>query len=378
MRGASLSPFREEDRQDACKSSSTSLGRAFAALPFDDGTHRTTYVWGALTRHPGAVPTIRLRLLLIAFASTACAGMTTPKVPNDPQYVPGRSYFGATNYVEYIAGDAPVILTAPHGGAVNPASIPDRTDARCGGTATTTTDLNTIELVRAMQASYHARFGHYPHVVIANLSRRKLDANRTPPEATCGNAEADAAYREWHAFIDVAARAVLAAHGKGWYMDMHGHGHAIQRLELGYLLDGSALDGSDAALNTTRAFADTSSIRTIVRTSGTSLATLLRGPDALGTLFAGNGFPAVPSASDPGPKGAAYFSGGDDTRRHACGAEATALGGATDGNICGVQIETNFTGVRDNTTNRQRFGDVSALVLERFLITHWGLHLATP
>ena len=318
----------------------------------------------------------RFRLLVIAFASAACAGATTAKVSNDPQYVPGRSYFGAANYIEYIAGDAPVILTAPHGGSLNPSTIPDRTDARCGGSATTTTDLNTIELVRAMQASYHARFGHYPHVVIANLSRRKLDANRTPPEATCGSAEADAAYREWHAFIDVAKRAVLTSTGKGWYMDMHGHGHAIQRLELGYLLEGSQLDQSDAALNATRAFADTSSIRTIARTSGAPLSTLLRGPDALGTLFAANGFPAVPSASDPGPKNAAYFSGGDDTRRHACGAEATAFGGTTDGNVCGVQIETNFTGVRDNAANRQRFGDVSAIVLERFLTTHWGLRLA--
>ena len=322
---------------------------------------------------------MRHRLLLIAFASlAACGGATTAGLPNDPQYIPGHSYFGANDYVEYIAGDAPVILTAPHGGSLDPTTIPDRTDARCGGSATTTTDLNTVELVRAMQTAYHARFGHYPHVIIANLSRRKLDANRTPPEATCGSAEADAAYREWHAFIDVAKRAVLTANGKGWYMDMHGHGHAIQRLELGYLLDGSRLDASDAALNATRAFSDTSSIRTITRTSGASLSTLLRGPDALGTLFAGNGFPAVPSAGDPGPKGAAYFSGGDNTRRHACGAEATAFGGATEGNICGVQIETNFTGVRDNAANRQRFGEVSAMVLERFLSTNWGLRLAAP
>ena len=323
---------------------------------------------------------MRPRLLAFVLASTllACADATTAKVSSDPQYVPGRSYFGTNNYIEYIAGDAPVILTAPHGGTLNPAAIPDRTDARCGGSATTTTDLNTIELVRAMQASYHARFGHYPHVVIANLSRRKLDANRTPPEATCNSAEADAAYREWHAFIDVAKRAVLGASGEGWYMDMHGHGHTIQRLELGYLLDGSQLDASDSVLNVTRAFSDASSVRTIARVSGVSLSTLLRGPDALGTLFAGNGFPAVPSASDPGPQGAAYFSGGDNTRRHACGAEATAFGGATDGNICGVQIETNFTGVRDNALNRQRFGDASAIVLERFLSAHWGLRLSPP
>jgi hypothetical protein len=229
-----------------------------------------------------------------------------------------------------------------------------------------------------MQASYHARFGRYPHVVIVHLARRKLDANRTPPEASCGNSDAEVAYREWHAFIDIAKRAVLGSSGKGWYMDMHGHGHTVQRLEIGYLLTGSQLDASDDTLDATRAFTDTSSVRTIARTTGTALSALLRGPNALGTLYAGSGFPAVPSASDPGPRGATYFSGGDDTRRHACGAEATSLGGATEGNICGVQIETNLTGVRDNAVNRQRFGDVSASVLERFLDAHWGLRLSTP
>ncbi len=314
---------------------------------------------------------------VVIILTAACGGARPPTVTNDPAYIPGHSYFGTNNYIEYIAGDAPVILTAPHGGALTPSAIPDRTDATCGGSATTTTDLNTIELVRAMQTSFHARFGRYPHVIIAHLARRKLDANRTPPEAACGNAAADVAYREWHSFIDIAKHAVLESSGKGWYMDMHGHGHSIQRLELGYLLDGSRLDATDAVLNA-RPNADTSSIRTIARSSGASLSTLLRGPGALGTLFANNGFPAVPSAGDPGPKGAAYFAGGDDTRRHACGAEATAFGGATDGNICGVQIETNFTGVRDNAANRQRFADASAIVLEQFLATYWGLRLSAP
>ena len=85
----------------------------------------------------------------------------------------------------------------------------------------------------------------------------------------------------------------------------------------------------------------------------------------------------MPSASDPGPGGDSYFSGGDNTRRHTCGAEATAFGGTTAGNICGVQIEANYTGVRDNATNRDRFGDATAAVLEQYLATHWGLSLGS-
>jgi hypothetical protein len=299
------------------------------------------------------------------------AGETSSRVA----YVPGHSYFGAHGYVEYIAGNAPVIFTAPHGGALLPASIPDRTAVRCGGSATTTTDLNTADLVRAMQARYFARFGQYPHVIIAHIARRKLDANRTAPEATCNNAEADSALGEWHAMIDAAKQSVLQSFGKGWYMDVHGHGHTLQRLELGYLIATSDLELTDARLNADRQLTDVVSIATIAKASSLPLSAMLRGPTSLGTLYANNRFPSIPSAQDPRPNGAPYFSAGDNTRRHGCGAEATSYGGVAGGQICGVQIEVNYTGVRDNAANRNKFGDVTAVVLEQFLATHWGLQL---
>jgi hypothetical protein len=301
-------------------------------------------------------------------------GGTVSTIPAGP-YVPGRSYAGRNGYIEYLAGDAPVIFTAPHGGDLLPSEIPDRTAARCGGSATTSTDLNTEALARAMQQRHFARYGTYPHVIINHLARRKLDPNRTGPEAACGNAAATVALTEWHALIDTAKAAVLRTRGRGWYMDMHGHGHAKQRLELGYLLTGSQLALSDAALDANRAFQDTASMRTVSESSPLSFSALLRGASSLGTLYAANGFPAVPSASDPGPGADDYLSGGDDTRRHGCGAEAAALGGVTAGMICGVQVEANFTGVRDTPANRDRFGDVTATVLGQYLSTHWSLSL---
>ena len=293
-------------------------------------------------------------------------------------YVAGQSYFGRNNYIEYIAGNAPVILTAPHGGTLNPASIPDRVAAACGGVATTVTDLSTSELVRSMQQRYFARFGKYPHVIIANLSRRKLDANRLLTEAACGSPEAIAALDEWHAYIDIAKRAVLATSGRGWYMDMHGHAHVLQRLELGSLIANANLDFADVTLDGTVSFENTASIRTLSQASPLTFSALLRGPSSLGTLYANGGYPAIPSVYDPRPNGTDYFDGGDNTVRHTCGAGASALGGTTNGNICGVQIESNYTGVRDNAANRDRFGDVTAMVLEEYLRTHWGLRLASP
>jgi hypothetical protein len=329
-----------------------------------------------------------IKVLLSALALSACLGGPTdttppvtppPVVPPTPvpvTYVPGQSYLGRNGYVEYIAGNSPVILSAPHGGLLTPSSIPDRTASACGGSATTVTDANTQELVRTMQARYAARFGRYPHVIISHLSRRKLDPNRLQPEAGCGNAEAAQALAEWHAYIDLAKNEVIKTHGKGWYMDMHGHGHAVPRLELGYLLTAAQLDGTDSSLDASSATENRASILTLSLASPLSFSALLRGPTSLGTLYADKGFPAIPSSSDPRPSGTDYFNGGDNTRRHACGSEAGPLGGTIGGFICGVQIEANFAGVRDNAANRERFAEVTAQVLEQYLRVHWGLLLA--
>jgi hypothetical protein len=135
-------------------------------------------------------PAISVAAILAFVCACSSDELLTNRLPPPPRYIPGTSYYGRNNYIEYIAGNAPVILTAAHGGALNPASIPDRTAAACGVAPTTVTDLNTTELVRAMQRRYFARFGTYPHVIISNLARRKLDPNRVNPEASCGSAEA--------------------------------------------------------------------------------------------------------------------------------------------------------------------------------------------
>lgn len=306
-----------------------------------------------------------------ALANPAGSAAATP-----PKFEVGKSYAGRSEYIEYLPGNAPVILTAPHGGYLQPDSIPDRTKEACGGVRTVVgTDRNTQELVRAMRESFHARFGTYPHVIINRLARRKLDANRPSLDGACGNAEAEYALKEWHAFIDIAKAEILKTGGRGWYMDIHGHGHKIQRLELGYLLSSEQLDRSDAEIDASAGINGNASVRTLVDGQAKPLSALLRGPLSLGTLFAQTGFPAVPSAGDPSPKGERYFSGGHNTRRHTCGAEATPLGGATDGAICGVQIETHFRGVRDTPENRKRFGDAAAQALETFLATHWEIEL---
>lgn len=319
--------------------------------------------------------------------AAGCAGdaTTTPagELPEGPlidpgPYVTGESYFGRNGYVEYVAGNSPVILSAPHGGDLEPSEIPDRTATSCPGSPTTVRDRNTRVLALTMQSRFFAAHGTYPHVVIVHLRRTKLDANRAFDQGACGSPAAEIAWRDYHAFLEIAREAVVASEGRGWYMDLHGHGHTEQRLELGYLVRGSVLDLSDAELDGNPAYEDSSSIRTLSQEdTDHSFSELLRGPTSLGTLYADRGFRSVPGAAEPSPEGDPYFSGGYNTVRHGCGARADEVGGVSGGSVCGVQVEANYTGTRDSSANRLAFANATAAVLAEYLSTHWGIELGT-
>ncbi len=315
-----------------------------------------------MRQRPGA----SLRLVIVVgtlSCGTDSPTTVTPPAPVPvPVYVPGQSYFGRDDYIEYIAGNAPVIFTAPHGGTMRPSALPVRS---CGANVR---DTNTEELARAAAAAYHARYGRFPHVIVNRLHRDRLDANRDSLEASCGNRAAGAAWGEFHGFVQLAQGAIAADGGRGFVVDLHGHGHVIQRLELGYLLSGGTIDRTNASLDGDPTVGDASSIRAIARAQGAApFSALLRGPTSLGTLLDGAGFPAVPSQTDPGPAGADYFTGGYITSRYGC-----RDGGPT----CAVQIEAHFAGVRDSTAARERFADALVRVLGEFLSRHWGLDLA--
>lgn len=300
-------------------------------------------------------------LLLALMVGTGCGGSsaapTSPGTPNTPTAptcagAVGVSCFGTWNYVEYIPGDVPVVISVPHGGALTPASIPNRT------VGTTVTDTNTQELGQAIAQAFMTRTGRRPHVVIVHLRRTKLDANRDVVEAAQGNADAVRAWTGYHAFIEQAMTAVRQRSGTGLYVDLHGHGHARARPELGCLLSAATLNGTDDALNAANAAA-ASSLRLIAQQSSVSSAALIRGPLSLGGLLEGQ-VPAVPSPSDPSPGADPYFNGGYSTSRHTT-------------TLPGLQIESHYTGVRDTATSRAAFGNALVTALGTFLQVHLGL-----
>jgi hypothetical protein len=268
--------------------------------------------------------------------------------------VPGQVCQGTNGYVSYEPGDLPVVISVPHGGSMTPASIPDRT----GGT--TVTDTNTIELGRAVSDALRARTGRAPHLVICHLRRTKLDANREVLEAAEGRPEAVRAWTEYHAFIERATSDAVARSGGGFYLDLHGHGHPIARLELGYLLPASTLSRSDAALDADGSAA-ASSLARLVGRGPAPFSEMLRGPSSLGGLLA-PAVPSVPSPAAPSPGADPYFDGGYSTARHTT-------------SMPGVQIESHFPGVRDSAPNRAAFGAALAEALVAYLGTHAGLQI---
>lgn len=278
--------------------------------------------------------------------------VTTTFVATATQPVAGTAYFGRNDYVEYIAGDLPLIISAPHGGTLTPTELPDR----IGTSITTVRDTWTEELARTIGNVFQTRSGGRPHLIIMRLRRSKIDANREVVEAAQGHALAERAWAEWHLLIEAAKQQVIARHGTGFYMDVHGHGHEIPRLELGYLLSRTSLALSDAALDSPT-YENQSSIRTLSEASPASFPELLRGARSLGALFEAEGFPAVPSPASPNAGTAAYFDGGYNTARH-----ASRAGGP----ISGVQLESHFVGVRDTQANRELFATALVRVWQRF------------
>ncbi|TGV04607.1 T9SS type A sorting domain-containing protein [Flavivirga rizhaonensis] len=331
-----------------------------------------------------------LLICLIVFYTQA----QTPGVSIFYEQSPGDT----REYIEYIPGNLPIIISAPHGGVKqsgstigsvfypdNDSSLPDR---NCGGT--NVRDDNTEILVREIQEEIFNLTGCYAHVIINNLHRTKLDPNRAIGEATCGDSDAIDHWNAWHSFIDQASTAVEANWGKGLYIDLHGQSHSIARIELGYNISSSELNSSD--LNEA-SIINNSTIKNLVSNNLGSLnhEQLVRGSESLGaklkattaTFYNNNvnpgcgvtsGYRAIPSNFDSGASNSCddtrpfsnfYFAGDFyNNLRHGSGPTASdGTGGG--GHIDGIMSEVNRS-VRDLGTYKGNFFDSKPQTLVPF------------
>lgn len=273
---------------------------------------------------------------------------------------PGSSEFGEGNHVEYIIGNLPIVISAPHGGTDDPPQLPERQSG------VKSFDANTQELARSIAVAFQTKTGGSPHVIICRVTRRKIDCNRDIQEGAQGNPLAEKIWSQYSGFIQSAQIEVTRGFGKGFFVDLHGHGHPVRRLELGYGHDQAALENPDSAL-CSPSMAHESTLRNLVSPDGSNYALLLRGPFSFGALMEKRGFPSTPSPSAPHPP-LPYFSGGYNTRTFA----------RERAGFCGLQVETNYQGVRDTAENRKKFADAFVEATSAFLSEHLKLDLNKP
>jgi len=274
-------------------------------------------------------------------------------------YIAGNVYYGQNNYIEYHAGNLPIIISVPHGGYIEPISIPDRNCIGC----IYTRDSYTEELANELKIAIYKLTGAYPHIIFNKLSRIKLDANRDITEGADSNAIAEQSWRDFHSFIDIAIVSVTQNYSKGFYIDLHGHSHTIQRIEIGYLLSQTELQLNDSILNTTT-YKNKSSLKNLSNSNlnNFSHTDLLRGQYSFGTLISNKGYPCVPSSAIPYPQtGEPYYSGDYNIRNHSS---------YQSGTIDGVQLECNQN-VRYIDTLRVKFVDSLAVSIVEYIERHY-------
>lgn len=275
-------------------------------------------------------------------------------------YEVGTSYFSANDYIEYLPGNLPIILSAAHGGDLKPSNIPDRNCTGC----VYVKDSFTQELSREIAENIATRTGCYPHVIINRLHRTKLDANRAVGEAADGDPIAEEAWEAYHDFIELAQDTIEENFQRGLFLDIHGHGHTIQRLELGYLLSKNDLQLGDEELAADN-FVNKSSIKNLANDNLMNLdfVELIRGENSFGSLMSTLGYDAVPSTDDLfALDSEAYFSGGYNTAQY---------GSRDNGPTDAIQIECNQD-VRFQEQDRKKFADSLTLAILEFYQTHYN------
>ncbi|SOD18411.1 hypothetical protein [Pedobacter xixiisoli] len=304
-------------------------------------------------------------LLLTATACKKSNSGTDEGKKEEPQpvveYKPNTTYYGKGNLVKLVTGDlnSPIILASPHDGTEKPEDMPVRTHTD----AVVVRDLYLTDVTEKVAAALYAKTGLRPHIVINYVERARMEPNRALAETYHKSEAANALWREYHEFLKGAKEMVEKNVGKGLFLDMHGHGHDKDRIEVGYLTAISDLNGTDDLLNNK---ATASSIYNISTTSPYSFSQLIRGDYAFGTLLANEGVKAVPSKQDPKPNSDPYFNGGYCTLTY---------GSKVSGKVSAIQLETPGPGFRDNAALRTASAPKVADAIIKYMQTHYGLFI---
>ena len=266
-------------------------------------------------------------------------------------FIPGQSYFGQNNYVEYIAGNLPIIIVVPHGGSLIPVNLPV--------IGTHGIDNGTFETSHLLYDSIiHHTNGCFPHMIISHLHPTVMNPAREIDSAAGTNIDARNTWYEFHDFIDTAKYDITNTLGAGHYFEMHGNGHSDMWTEIGLGVSKAYLNGSDSLILSRVGY---STVKNICTNGGANFLDIIKGPSSLGGLLASKGWNSVPSPSNPFPGNGGFFYAGWNTWEH---------GSRYSGVIDASHVENYYVFMQ--TSNRGQYAnDLSNSIIE-FMNIHYG------
>lgn len=141
--------------------------------------------------------------------------------------------YTTSDFVSRHRGTLPILLTCPHDGVEAPPGVTERTDALtpadCDGVNRFNADRDsrTSIVARGVAQKMYEVWGESPYVVIAEFSRRFIDANRDADSRDANCAFVDAAarpfYDEYHKWIEIYVTHILDNNNnRGFLFDIHG------------------------------------------------------------------------------------------------------------------------------------------------------------
>ena len=273
------------------------------------------------------------------------------------QYIPGQSYFSANNYIEYIAGDLPIIIVAPHGGSLQPVSLPT---INGGGR-----DNGTFETTFLLRDSILAQTGGYqPHVIINHLHLGKMNPVHNLEEAAGTHPDARQAWNDFHDFIEDAKLEVTNTWLKGHYFEMHGNGHSEMWNEIGLGVSSTYLNDSDSLIRSRTSY---STVKNLCTIGGADFLEVVKGPTSLGGLLDARGWKSIPSPSYPGPGSGGFFYAGWTTWIN---------GSKYSGRIDATHLESYYVFMQ--SVNREQYANDLAESILLFMETHYGFDFSCP
>jgi hypothetical protein len=261
--------------------------------------------------------------------------------PLETSLVVGQSYFGANNYVEYIPGNLPIIIGAPHAGSLTPAHLPIELDR---GTDGGTLQSSLLVMDSIMQATNGCR----PHLIINHLHPKIFVCTGDMIEASGLHSEVNQAWFDFNNFIEIAKTKTNDDWGKGHYFEMHTTARVRNQIGLG--LSANNLSLPDVTLST---MASASTVKHLCTVGGADFLEVVKGDTCLGSLLEAEGWNSSPSYADPQPA-SPFFYAGKNTWRH---------GSNAFGAIDATHIESSAAYINSSTNRPQYSGDLAKAML---------------